>query len=282
MIVDSHQHFWQVGRFDYPWMTPELGVLYQDYLPPVLEPLIERCGVAKTVLVQASNSLDETRWLLSLADRYPFIAGVVGWVDLMSGDVAGELDEFIRHPKFKGVRHLVESEPNDDWLSQRNVLHGLSTLATSGVSFDLLVHTRHLKYARGVAEQCPELSLVIDHLAKPPIARGEIDEWAHEFKQLAECPNVFCKLSGLVTEADQKTWTALDLKPFVDKALEYFGSKRLMFGSDWPVCLLAADYDEVLDSARSLLSQLNDEDRNRIFAENAIDFYRLQGQGQAA
>jgi L-fuconolactonase len=281
-IVDSHQHFWQVGRFDYPWMSSELGVLYQDYLPAALEPALKRCGVDKTVLVQASNSLEETRWLLSLANQYPFIAGVVGWVDLMSDDVGHRLDEFATHPLFKGVRHLVESEPADDWLNQPNVLRGLRVLATKGISYDLLVHTRQLKYARRVAEQCPELRLVVDHLAKPPIARAKISEWASEFKRIADCPNVSCKLSGLVTEADWKNWRVEELRPFVDKALEYFGSKRLMFGSDWPVCLLAATYDQVLESMQSLLAELNDEDRSRIFGRNATDFYRLHEQAQVA
>src|SRR5260221_2299869 len=203
-IIDSHQHFWQVGRFDYPWMSSEVQVLCQDYLPADLEPLLKRSGVSKTVLVQASNSLDETRWLLSLANQYPFIAGVVGWVDLISSDVGQQLDEFVAHPMFKGVRHLVESEPDDDWLNRPNVRRGLRVLATNGVSYDLLVHTRHLKYASRVAEQCPELRLVINHMAKPPIARGEIREWASEFKKIADCPNVSCKLSGLATEADWK------------------------------------------------------------------------------
>ncbi len=179
------------------------------------------------------------------------------------------------HPNFKGVRHLVESEPADDWLIRPKVVRGLRVLATKGISYDLLVHTRHLKYARRVAEQCPELRLVIDHMAKPPIVRGEISEWASEFKQIAACPNVSCKLSGLVTEADWKNGGLRDLRPFVDKALEYFGSKRLMFGSDWPVCLLAATYDQVLDSMQSLVAELNDEERNRIFGRNTTDFYRL-------
>src|SRR5437016_13603526 len=195
-VIDSHQHFWQVGRFDYPWMTPGVEVLCQDYLPPELEPILKRCGVEKTILVQASNSLEETRWLLSLADHYPFIAGVVGWVDLMGKDVGRQLDEFVTHTKFKGVRHLVESEPEDDWLIQPSVLAGLRTLSAYGVSYDLLVHTRHLKYAKIVAESCPELRLVIDHMAKPPIARHELAEWAREIKELAAYSNIWYKLYG--------------------------------------------------------------------------------------
>jgi L-fucono-1,5-lactonase len=281
-IVDSHQHFWQVGRFDYPWMKPELGVLYRDYLPPELGPLLADTGVSKTVLVQASNTLDETRWLLSLANDYPFIGGVVGWIDLAGDHAAAELDEFANHPKFKGVRHLVESEPDDDWLIQPEVRRGLRTLAGRGFSYDLLVHTRHLKYASRIAQELPELRLVLDHLAKPPIARREIEEWTREFRDIADCPNVSCKLSGLVTEADWHHWKPEDLRPFVDKALECFGPKRLMFGSDWPVCLLAATYEQILESLQWLLAELSHEERKRIFAENAEDFYGLHEQAQAA
>jgi L-fuconolactonase len=276
MIVDSHQHFWQVGRFDYQWMSREVEVLYRDYLPATLEPILKRCGVEKTILVQASNSLEETRWLLNLSDQYPFIAGVVGWVDLSGREVGHQLNEFIAHPKFKGVRHLVESEPADDWLLQENVLAGLRGLASFGVSYDLLVHPRHLKHVRTVAESCPELSLVIDHLAKPPIASGEISDWAREIKAVATHPNISCKLSGLVTEANVRAWRTEDLKPFFETALEFFGPRRLMFGSDWPVCLLAASYDRVLASFESLLANLGSEDRDSIFAKNATVFYRIE------
>src|SRR6266404_6729486 len=276
MIVDSHQHFWQVGRFEYPWMSREDEVLCSDYLPPALEPILKRCGVEKTILVQASNSLEETRWLLSLSDQYPFIAGVVGWVDLSGREVGHQLNEFIAHPKFKGVRHLVESEPADDLLSQENVLAGLCRLAASGVSYDLLVHTRHLKHVRTVAESCPELSLVVDHMAKPPIAQGEIKEWTRELKPVAAYNNVSCKLSGLVTEASHSTWHTDDLRPFVECALELFGTERLMFGSDYPVCLLAASYDRVLDAFQEILKQLDEQERQQIFADNARRFYRLK------
>lgn len=275
-IIDSHQHFWQVGKFDYPWMSADLGVLYRDYLPPALEPVLRENGVEKTVLVQASNSVEESRWMLDLADEFPFIAGVVGWVDLASEKVEEQLNELTAHPKFKGVRHLVESEPADDWLVQPNVLRGLNVLASFGLSYDLLVHTRHLKYVKTVAENCPELRLIIDHLAKPPIAGGEIKEWAQGLKELAAYPNICGKLSGLVTEANRKEWRPDDLRPFVETALEFFGAQRLMFGSDYPVCLLAASYQQVLESFESLLDGLKTEELKRIFAENAIEFYKLQ------
>jgi L-fucono-1,5-lactonase len=281
-IVDSHQHFWQVGRFDYPWMTPEVEVLCQDYLPPALEPILNRCGVEQTILVQASNSVDETRWLLELADQNSFIAGVVGWVDLQADDVDRQMDEFMTHSKFKGVRHLVESEPADDWLAQTNVIRGLRELESLGLSYDLLVHTKHLKYAERVANECPGLRLVVDHLAKPPIVSGEIDEWRRELGKLAAYENVWCKLSGLVTEADPDHWRASDLRPYVETTFECFGPRRMMFGSDWPVCLLAASYDQVLETAQSLVAELSSDDRKRIFSENAKEFYRIGEQAQAA
>ena len=275
MITDSHQHFWQVGRFDYPWMTSDLGVLYRDYLPDELAPILNKNGVSKTVLVQASNSVAESRWLLSLADAHSFIAGVVGWVDLMSPEIDAQLDELTAYPTFKGVRHLVESEPHDDWLVQPAVLSGLRRLSIHGLSYDLLVHTRHLKYVPQVAESCPELALVIDHLAKPPIAKNEIKQWSEEFKPLASFANIYCKLSGLVTEANWTSWQTDDLRPFVDVALESFGADRLMFGSDYPVCLLAASYDRVLESFQQILKDLSGPDREKIFSTNATKFYRV-------
>jgi L-fuconolactonase len=274
-MIDSHQHFWQVGRFDYPWMSSDLGVLYRDYLPRDLSPILEQNGIDRTVLVQASNSVAESRWLLELADENSFIAGVVGWVDLMSADVDEQLRELTAYPKFQGVRHLVESEPNDDWLVQPAVLSGLKRLAAYGLSYDLLVRTRHLKYVPQVAESCPELALMIDHLAKPSIAQNEIKEWSQALAPVAKFPNVYCKLSGLVTEANWISWQTDDLRPFVDCALELFGVERMMFGSDYPVCLLAASYERVLGSFQEILKDLSDSEREKIFSANAAEFYRL-------
>ena len=267
MIVDAHQHFWQVGRFDYPWMTSDLGVLYRDYLPSDVQSEVDQI-----VVVQASNSVAESRWLLQLADEYDFIGGVVGWVDLVTTDLDAQLAELAAHPKFKGVRHLVESEPADDWLVQPAVIAGLQRLAQHGLTYDLLVHTRHLRHARTVVERCPELFFVIDHLAKPPIAKHGFQEWARSFQPLANYPNVYCKLSGLVTEANWSSWTTDDLRPYVEYAIELFGPRRLMFGSDHPVCLLAASYERVLESFQEIVG---DQYSNLIFADNARTFYRL-------
>ena len=275
MIVDAHQHFWQVERFDYPWMDSSVKVLFQDYLPAQLKPMLDENGVSKTVLVQASNSVEESRWLLKLAEQNPFIAGVVGWVDLKSSEVDVQLDELGSDSKFKGVRHLVESEPDDDWLIQPEVLRGLQRLSTYDLTYDLLVHTRHLKHVPKVADACPELRLVVDHMAKPPIASGALTDWSTALKPVAANANIFCKLSGLVTEANWSSWQTNDLRPFVECALELFGPERLMFGSDHPVCLLAASYDRVLDSFQDILRDLPESDQARIFANNATNFYRL-------
>lgn len=263
-------------------MSAEVEVLYRDYLPSTLEPILKQSGVAKTIMVQASNSLAETYWLLSLSERHPFIAGVVGWVDLNDPEMEQELEVLTANPRFKGVRHLVESEPDDDWLVQPGVLMGLRVLEKLRVPYDLLVHTRHLKHVKTVAEVCPNLRLVIDHMAKPPISSEEIADWARALNEVSAYPNVSCKLSGLVTEANLTSWTTADLRPYVDRALEYFGPTRMMFGSDWPVCLLACSYVQVLESFQSLLAHLAEEDRNRIFGENAREFYRLTAEGEIA
>jgi L-fuconolactonase len=257
-------------------MSSDLGVLYRDYLPEDLFPILERNDMNQTVLVQASNSVAESRWLLDLADANPFVAGVVGWVDLTDPDT--HLDELCAHPKFKGVRHLVESEPNHDWLIQPAVLSGLKKISDRGCTYDLLVHTRHLKYVLQVAQSCPELQFVIDHLAKPPIARGEIKEWSEAMRPVAAFPNIHCKLSGLVTETNWSSWQTDDLRPYVEEALRLFGVDRTMFGSDYPVCLLASSYERVLESFQELLKDLSDAERNQIFSTNAQKFYRLNGR----
>ena len=256
-------------------MKSDNRVLYRDYMAGDLEPVLRENGVSKTVLVQASNSVAESRWLLKLAEENGFIAGVVGWCDLCRSDLADQLREMTADPKFKGVRHLVESEPEDDWLVRREVLSGLEKLSALNLSFDLLIHTRHLKYARIAVDRNPDLWFVIDHLAKPPIASSEFDEWSRELRPLAAFPNVHCKLSGLVTEANWTNWKTDNLRPYVDHALELFGPERLMFGSDYPVCLLAASYERVLESFQELLGGLSSEDQARIFGGNAARFYRL-------
>lgn len=274
-IIDSHQHFWQIGRFDYEWMSPGDKKLYRDFLPADFEHILRRNGVAKSVAVQAHQSTAETLWLLDLADEYDFIAGVVGWVDLQNPDVENDLRELVKRQKFKGIRHLVQDEPQDYWLTKPEVLRGLNALSKYDLTFDLLVFTRHLPYAKTVVESLPKQRFVIDHLAKPPIASGEIAEWKNAMQKIAALPNVYCKLSGLVTEADHQNWTAEDLRPFVETALELFGAERLMFGSDYPVCLLAASYEKVLETYQSFLVNLSEIEQNVVLKQNAVNFYKL-------
>jgi len=273
--IDAHQHFWDPGRFNYPWMKPDMKVLRRAFLPQDLKGLIEEVGVRGTVLIQTISSIEETRWFLEMADANQFIAGVVGWVDLRAPDISDVLDEFTSHPKFKGVRHQVEDEPDQAWLIREDVLRGLGELARRNIPYDLLVKTAHLKYVPVIAHRHPSLRMVIDHIAKPPIAKGEIEEWAKALAPVAKIPNIWCKLSGMITEADWKRWKPLDIKPYADYVIEKFGFERVMFGSDWPVCLLAGSYRQVFDTVQELVRYASPEEKSRLFAANAIEFYNL-------
>ena len=273
-IVDAHQHYWDLVRFSYPWMSPELGILLQDYLPSDLKPILERNGVRRTVVVQALSSPAETDWLLELAAQSDFIAGVVGWADLTAPGLGQTLDRLMLNPRFRGLRHQVQDEPDDAWILRGDVQRGLGELARRNLPYDLLLHPRHLPLVPQVAEQHPDLRLVIDHLAKPPIAQGRLEPWATDLRQAALWPNVYCKLSGMATEAGAG-WVDADLAPYVKVAVEAFGHERLMFGSDWPVCLIAGSYERVIGALRRALGPLSAEDEARMFGGNAIEVYRL-------
>jgi L-fuconolactonase len=277
LTIDAHQHFWQLSQpFDYRWLdAPTHAPIRRDYLPEHLEPLIRQVGVDRTVFVQTQHNLDENRWVLGLAERHPFIAGVVGWIDLASPDCERQLLEFKAHPKFVGVRHVTQDEPDDDFIVRPDVLRGLKVLQKHGVPFDLLFYVKHLRHAATLAKQLPDLPMVIDHLAKPRIREQVLDDWMPYFRAAAAFPNVFCKLSGMVTEADWSRWTAADLRPYVQMALASFGPDRLMFGSDWPVCELAASYAQVYNALLEALGPLSESERAAIFGGTAIRFYRL-------
>ncbi len=276
-VIDAHQHFWQMGRYDYSWMnTPELAPLRRDFLPQDLEPLTRRVGVDHTIFVQTVHNLDENRWVLALTDRYEFIVGVVGWVDLTSEAVEDQLAEFEGHPKFVGIRHQTHDEQDDDWIVRGDVLCGLTTLERHGVPFELLFFTRHLKHVATLARRLPELKMVIDHLAKPRIREQRTDDWLDDIKEAARYPNVYCKLSGMITEADWKNWKPADLEPYVQTVLEQFGADRLMFGSDWPVCTLAGSYEEVYHALLESLGPISESERMKIFGDTARRFYNLQ------
>jgi L-fuconolactonase len=276
VIIDAHQHVWDLERVSYDWLGPELGVLYRSFQMIELIPQLARCGIDRTVLVQAAHSYDDTEYLLEAACRHATVAGVVGWVPLAKpGEVEVALDRFLARGPLVGVRHLIYME-DPDWLVRPDVTDGLRVLADAGVAFDVVALTpRHLEHVATIAERVPELRVVIDNLAHPPIEQGGWKPWAGLMARAAELPNVYAKVSGLNTAADWETWTAADLRPYVELAIERFGARRLMFGGNWPVCLQAGTYDRVCAETLRTLEQLGPEDRAAVLSGTAIECYRL-------
>lgn len=274
-VIDSHHHFWDVGMRDYQWMPPGESVLRRNYLPEDLAPALQQGGVDKTVIVQAHQSVEETTWMLDIAGNSDFVAGVVGWVDLTADDVGDTLDELQANPWFKGVRHIWHDEPDDDWLARPGPVNGLREVAARGLAYDFLVRPQHLKYVPEIMDKVPDLRSVIDHIAKPLIAEKTVEPWLEDLREVANIPGMMCKVSGMVTEADMDNWTPDDLAPYVAHVLGMFGYNRLMYGSDWPVCLQAGSYQQVIGAARTTLSSLTPEESAAVFGENAARFYRL-------
>ncbi|QFQ95249.1 amidohydrolase family protein [Streptomyces phaeolivaceus] len=279
-IVDAHHHVWDLSVRDQDWITgPELAPLRRDFTLRDLEPEARAAGVTATVLVQTITVPEETPEFLALAADSDLVAGVVGWTDLTSPAVAETLAELREGPggeRLVGIRHQVQGEPDPRWLVRPDVLRGLSAVADAGLAYDLLVKPHQLPAAVEAAAHLPQLTFFLDHLAKPPIASGQQEPWAGELRRLAALPNTVCKLSGLVTEADWKSWSVADLVPYADTVLDAFGPDRLMFGSDWPVCRLAADYAQVLDAARSLTSGLSVAEQREVFEGTAVRAYGLR------
>jgi len=277
-VIDAHHHLLDPARFDYPWLTPELAAIDRRFGPDDLAPELAAAGIDRTILVQTIGSLEETREFLATAAAVPFIEGVIGWVDLTDPGVGGTLDALRGGPGGEwlvGIRHQVHDEPDPDWLLRPDVRHGLAAVEAAGLAYDLLVRPRELPAALVVAREMAGLRFVIDHLAKPPIRSGTIEPWATLLHPFGELPNVSCKLSGLVTEADPATWRVADLAPYVEIAIETFGARRLLFGSDWPVCLLAASYADVAAAAQHLTASLSAAERAAVFGGAAEAAYRL-------
>jgi L-fuconolactonase len=274
-VVDSHHHFWDLSLFKYPWMPSGDSVLKRSYSPADLAPLLREAGVDKTVIVQAHQSVEETRWLLKVARQTPFVAGVVGWVDLTDPRVGHTLDELQADPLFKGVRHIWHDEPDDGWLARPAAICGLKEVAARGLAYDFLVRPQHLKYVPLIMEAVPSLRAVIDHIAKPDIKNKMVEPWLSDLRRVANIPGMMCKVSGMVTEADHKNWTSGDLRPYMAHILGMFGWDRLMFGSDWPVCLLAGSYSQVIEAARANLVLLQAHEKEAVFGGNAVMFYGL-------
>ena len=277
-VVDAHQHFWDPGRADYPFLTDELAVIRRPFGPDDLRPSLREAGVDRTVLVQTRASLDETREFLATAAATDYVAGVVGWVDLLDPAVAETLAALRAGPDgalLVGVRHQIHDEPDPEWLGRADVRRGLAAVRDAGLAYDLLVRPRELPAALAVARALPDLRLVIDHLAKPPIASGEVESWAALMAPFSELPHVSCKLSGMVTEADWGRWMSADLAPYVERVVAIFGEDRVMFGSDWPVCLLAGSYGQVVVALEQALGPISAATRAKVFGANAVAFYRL-------
>jgi len=278
MHIDAHQHFWKYNVSEFGWIDDSMATIRRDFLPEHLQLELARNNFQGSVVVQTRQTLEETRWLLGLADSSPQILGVVGWVDLQNADVGSQLAEFSKHRKFVGVRHIVQSEPDDRFLLRQDFMRGISLLEEFDLAYDILIYAQHLPVAAEFVARFPRQRFVLDHLAKPQIRQGEMESWAEGIRRLAEYPNVCCKLSGLVTEADWQRWTPAQLIPYLDVAFEAFGPGRLMIGSDWPVCLVAASYDRVVDVVKDYLRRCAPKERAAVLGGNAQRFWRLQLQ----
>jgi L-fuconolactonase len=278
MRIDAHQHFWQYSSKEYGWISDAMPEIQRDFLPGDLKPLLDAARFHASIAVQARQTLAETRWLLELADANAHIAGVVGWVELCSRDVPGQLERFAPNPKFVGVRHVLHDEPDDEFMLRKDFRAGLALVKDYGLAYDLLLHPRHLPIATKLVAEFPEQRFVLDHLAKPFIADGKISPWREDLQALASFPNVSCKLSGMVTEAKWKAWTAEDFAPYLDAALESFGADRLMIGSDWPVCLLSGDYAATMGIVMDYIRKLSETEQTAIVGETCARFYRLKIQ----
>lgn len=278
MQIDSHQHFWRISRGDYSWMSPDLELLYRDFGPEDLQPLLASHGIDRTILVQAAQTVAETEFMLQLAMSAPFVAGVVGWVDFTDPGAVEIIAQMADSPLIVGLRPMVQDIADDDWLVRPDLMPAFRTLIEQQLVFDALILPRHLPRLLVVADRHPELSIVIDHGAKPFIREGVLDPWRADMAAAAARPNIVCKLSGLVTEA-RADWTVSDLRPYVDHLLEVFGPQRLLWGSDWPVVNLAGGYDRWREVALDLLSSLSETDQAAVLGGNAARVY-LSGRGR--
>lgn len=275
--IDAHQHFWNMSKADYPWLIPAYGPIYANFYPRDLEPQLKAAGIDQTVVVQSMDSYEDTAAMLTQAEDFDWIGAVVGWVPLLDHEAERKaLDRYSKHPKFRGIRHLIHEEKDPDWVVQPKVIEGLKILADYGMSFDVVaVFPNNLKHVPTLAEKVPNLTLIIDHLAKPPIKDKQMGAWADQMAAAAQYPNVYAKVSGLNTAADWANWSAADLKPYIDFAIEKFGADRLMFGSDWPVAILAGDYAKVWAETNKALAGRSPTEIDAILGETAMKAYRL-------
>lgn len=274
MTIDAHQHFWYFDPIRDSWITDDMAIIQRDFLPADLEPVLSQNGIDGCVAVQASQSEEETLFLVKMAQNYDIVKGVVGWVDLQSEQLTERLEFFSKYKEIKGYRHVAQAEP-DDFLARPTVINGIRQLANFGLTYDILIYPSQLKAALHLVRAVPEVNFVIDHLAKPYIKKQEISRWSNFMTEIAKNKNVSCKLSGMVTEADWHNWSKRDFFPYLDVAFEHFGPDRLLFGSDWPVCLVAANYTQVKTLVEDYVDPWGAEARAKVFGENAMAFYKL-------
>ena len=279
MRIDAHQHFWVYSPEDYGWIDERMDAIRRDFAPSDLRPLLDANGFDGSVAVQARHHLGETEYLLGLAEQDDVVRGVVGWIDLRAADAERQLERFRSHPRFVGVRHIVQDEPDDRFLTRDAFVRGVALLGE--LTYDILVSPKQLPATLELVERFPEQRLVLDHIAKPSIARGELEPWASQIRKLAEAENVFCKVSGMVTEADWKGWTRDDFAPYLDVVFDAFGPSRIMVGSDWPVCTLAATYDQVMDIVAKYIEPLSEGDQAAVLGGTAEKFYKLEASTHA-
>ena len=272
--VDAHQHFWNFDPLRDSWITEDMEVIRHDFLPHDLKPLMDANGLNSCIAVQADQSENETDFLLGLASENEFIKGVVGWIDLCADTIHERLEYYSQFPKLKGFRHILQAEPIE-FILKPEFQRGITALQVYGFTYDILIYPQHLPVIPDLIRGGNEQKFILDHLAKPNIKNGTSTTWATDLKKLASHKNVFCKLSGMVTEADHRTWKKEDIFPYMDKALELFGPERLLFGTDWPVCRLAASYDQVCDLMNDYLGKLTIHEQELIWGKNAALFYQL-------
>ena len=277
MQIDAHQHFWDYAAHpdDFTWMGGEYASLGRDCLPGDLEPVLIANGIAGTVAVQARELVEETDFLLAIADRTPWVLGVVGWIDLCDPGAEGLVERYAEHPALRGLRLLIHDRPDPDFATSAPHVRGVGWLARYGLTYDLLLKPPHLRPAATLADLLPRQRFVVDHIAKPPIATGRLSPWREDIRELARRPNVYCKVSALVTTADWATWSPAQFAPYLDVVLEAFGPSRLMAGSDWPVCTCAASYERTMQVTREWAAALGQRERDAILGGTCAEFYGL-------
>lgn len=274
--IDAHQHFWKFDSIRDSWITDEMSAIQKDFLPDDLKFLLQQNGFDGCVAVQASQSEDETNFLIALASQNDFIKGVVGWVDLQADGITQRLARYQSFPIVKGFRHVLQGEEQRDLMLHPNFKRGIAALQEYGFTYDILIFPDQLKFSAELVAFFPEQKFVIDHIAKPYIKRKEIDEWKKDMQAIAIHQNVYCKISGMVTEADWTAWKKEDFTPYMDVVVNAFGTNRIMFGSDWPVCLVTASYEKMLGIVEEYFSVFPKEEQDKFFGLNAINFYNLQ------